>query len=783
MYSYTWDPSTGGLLLNSSPLAFSKEPRPVYYKELDILGFDEKWNYAKDDTFPYMWAEANKYYYHGRLVAQTKGGSLYTKPELIYIEDPEPDGKPLQFVDIQTMVKKNQELLETLVQDTIKKIYNTYVDYKDKVDVFYVAFSGGKDSVVALDLVQKALPHNGFEVLFGDTDMEFPTTKRLVENIASLCKQNDINFYTAKSDISATDTWDKFGAPARRLRWCCTVHKTAPVINMLCEIHNINRIHAMMITGVRGDESTARSDYEELSFGKKLTGQYSFHPILEWSSAEVFLYIFKNNLQLNEAYKYGFNRVGCIMCPNSSEKHEYIKRKCFPDLVDLFCEKIISNSKKELSGENAKIFLENGGWKTRLSGRELKFEEPERFSYEETNQIHIFAVTNLRDDWKSWYKTIGKLHKNSDFEYLMEYDSIIRKCTLRKKGNQTLFEIENLGKTRNTIEFIYYFKHLLIKSQYCIHCKVCVAECPNRCINMDKNAVSVSDNCIHCHSCLKVLSGCLYYNSVKGSKNVKTLKGVNRYLSVGVDFNWIKNYLNDQSYEPGNRKTDVMFGFMNDAGITSNKKLTDFGKFIQGLNVNSTITWAIILCNLAYTPAFKWYIQNIPFSEKYIESRLLIDMGEDATKKDGGKKARGEFWNSFKTIIYTNPAFIEMGLGIPEIETKTYKNGEEKKSLISITRTPWQNPNPLVILYSLYKFAEACGDYYQFTLTRLLEHDVDSNGISPTEIFGLDRKTMEKLLTGLNINHPDFITASFTLDLDNIALNPEKTTADVLKLF
>lgn len=47
MYSYTWDSETGGLLLNSSPLQFSKEPRPVYYQELDILGFDRFWKYAK----------------------------------------------------------------------------------------------------------------------------------------------------------------------------------------------------------------------------------------------------------------------------------------------------------------------------------------------------------------------------------------------------------------------------------------------------------------------------------------------------------------------------------------------------------------------------------------------------------------------------------------------------------------------------------------------------------------------------------------------------------------
>ena len=39
MYSYTWDEETGGLLLNSTELKFSKEPRPVYSRELDILGF------------------------------------------------------------------------------------------------------------------------------------------------------------------------------------------------------------------------------------------------------------------------------------------------------------------------------------------------------------------------------------------------------------------------------------------------------------------------------------------------------------------------------------------------------------------------------------------------------------------------------------------------------------------------------------------------------------------------------------------------------------------------
>lgn len=158
MYSYSWDSETGGLLLNSSPLQFSKEPRPVYYKELDILGFDQHWKYDRNDSYPYMWAEANSYFYRGRLVAKTKGGSLYTAPELIMLEEPEPNDAPLRFVDVPAMVEKNHDLLEKLVQDTIKKIYNTYVEYRNKVDVFYVAFSGGKDSVVPLILSSGHFP-------------------------------------------------------------------------------------------------------------------------------------------------------------------------------------------------------------------------------------------------------------------------------------------------------------------------------------------------------------------------------------------------------------------------------------------------------------------------------------------------------------------------------------------------------------------------------------------------------------------------------------------------
>lgn len=165
IYSYTYDKKTGGILLNSSPTGFSKEPRPVYAPELDVLGFDKHWKYDKQADYPYMWAEANNYYYRGTLVGKLKGGNIYSAPEIIIPngEDglpvmPEPNGISLRPVNIDAMVEENRSMLEIIEQTTVKKILAIYTKYRDRLDCFHVAFSGGKDSCVLLDLIKKALP-------------------------------------------------------------------------------------------------------------------------------------------------------------------------------------------------------------------------------------------------------------------------------------------------------------------------------------------------------------------------------------------------------------------------------------------------------------------------------------------------------------------------------------------------------------------------------------------------------------------------------------------------
>lgn len=274
------------------------------------------------------------------------------------------------------------------------------------------------------------------------------------------------------------------------------------------------------------------------------------------------------------------------------------------------------------------------------------------------------------------------------------------------------------------------------------------------------------------------------------------MKNIDCYNTFGFKAAWLRNFARlradfwTQDADCVNKKQDSFLRFLRDANIVVGSKKTDrakltlspFGEFILQSDCSSPSIWGLIVCELVYSPLFNWYVGNVERGAVYQPDHLKLLIASALENDNKGLKNRNVF-DSIKTIMTETPIGEILGLGVCICDQKKTTAGIQRK-LKSLERGSWTTPDPLVILYSLYKFAEAGqGGYYDFSLGSLMQEGVERDGVSPAQVFGIDRDTMEGLVKGLSVNHPDFVSGSFSLGLDNIRLNPEKRSADVLALF
>ena len=256
---------------------------------------------------------------------------------------------------------------------------------------------------------------------------------------------------------------------------------------------------------------------------------------------------------------------------------------------------------------------------------------------------------------------------------------------------------------------------------------------------------------------------------------------INRYANQGVEFSWIRGYLEkgEDFWQDNNLGSHMLKNFkyfLADAEIEKKQVPTAFGRKAMELGPDSISLWGVAICNLSYTSQFAWWVNNVKFDVLYEEDELKELVR--STEIDASKTTITHVVSAFKNIFYTNTILGEtIGLGDADV----IDNGKTRK-LKSIIRHRWAEPIPEVILYSLYKFAEACGGLYQFSLSYLMDETIERDGVSPTTIFGLDRDTMIGLLNGLAINYADYISASIVMDLETITLRSDKTSQDIPQL-
>ena len=498
MYGYEWTGQNGiyRLSVNSK---IEKEIRPVFKEELDYFGFNAHWSYP-DTKAPLLWAEGiRRYVLNGECVAEAVGGGFYTKPEIkIYRE-----GIALEPIDVDALWKENERLMLGLEKTSMDFILKTYNEYSEKGMAFAVAFSGGKDSLVLLDLVSRQLSPDKFSVVFSNTGMELSTTLKSVER----AKEHwpSLRFYEAKSHLNPTDSWEEFGPPGRRMRWCCAVHKSVPTILLLRELTGNYNIKVVVFDGVRAEESAARADRDEISVGAKNINQVNCSPILRWGTAELFIYLLHHGILFNDAYRLGLFRVGCIVCPMSSSWWDGIVNDVYPEEMHELLSKVEHYAEATKPEGEVKRFIEQGGWKARMGGRGLQ-NGGNRVVEKIADGAISFSFTQKTQAWLDVCSILGPIVYHGEDDV---YTQII-------DNREYQFHISDGSGTTVTYwpetsdRFVRsHLRGVANKTAYCFGCKACEVQCPVNAFSITENGRIFirEDRCIHCSNCIDFTNG------------------------------------------------------------------------------------------------------------------------------------------------------------------------------------------------------------------------------------------------------------------------------------
>lgn len=158
---------------------------------------------------------------------------------------------------------------------------------------YWLGFSGGKDSVVLLELAKRA--HVKFDAHYTMTTVDPPELVRLIRTFSEVqIDRPPRSFYSLMVDR---------GFPLRTARWCCD------------ELKERGGDGRVVMLGVRAAESPARAHRRVDEDCKRHPSRRLFNPMLHWTTAGIWEFIRSEEPRYCSLYDEGFKRLGCVICP------------------------------------------------------------------------------------------------------------------------------------------------------------------------------------------------------------------------------------------------------------------------------------------------------------------------------------------------------------------------------------------------------------------------------------------------------------------------------------
>ena len=830
MYKITWDKETGGVLLHSRIVegTLGISPRPVFWEELDLLKLNELgWEYPHCEE-PLLWAVNKQYWYRGEFMFEAKGANLYDDATVVFQTGKEKI--KLQPVNISKMLERCKDYMFLLESEAIEFIHETFIQYvgalksvkkvaanqldyealaanverktkkkmaivkedcdsfdivpleeaekqgkkiyqTTKIDRFIASFSGGKDSQVVLDLCTRAIPSTEFEVIYSDTGYELPPSLSLYKDVQEYYnnKYPDLKFSIAKNHESVLNYWDKIGTPSDTHRWCCSIMKTAPLYRTL-KVNNSNK-QAKVLTfdGVRAEESLKRGSYMRIGKGKHTTITNA-HPIIDWNTIEIFLYLFEHKLPVNKAYRYGKARVGCLICPFSSRWDDMIASRKFNDDLRPFTDRIQNWSKDNKIG-SINDFIKERRWKIKAIGNT----ELAKTSVSITDSSNSFCAI-IKNPVKSIFDWLPALA-----EYTAETLGNSAKGSIKYQEKVYDYSLE-YNESTNTYKFIvdhpssqlgYFLRRVIYKSAYCINCEVCEVDCPTGALSILPDVKIDKSKCIHCHRCLTSHElGCISADCVRMIVNMNNNENtkIQAYKTFGFREEWLQEYLVDpeyfwQSNSLGTAQVDGFKAWLKDAEINDAKnKLTRFGELLQQIYVDDVnLTWELILTNLSYNSFIvNWFVNNVKIGQEF-DRKILEGLLNEQGYSSKGKTVANAVAALVQTFEYS-PLGEMFNMSV---------SSENKKSV----RQPYQEITNAGLAYSLYKYAEK----KNVRSLRVSDFFTEESKSGPHRVLGISKTDFLNRLRSLNSKENRVLIAELSMGLDSITLRDDLNSISCLE--
>lgn len=362
-----------------------------------------------------VWANSNRYYINGKpkvfsMATHEKKDADKIRQQL---EELSGQNDYIEFDKyIDKFVKANKLRLEYNINEAHTFIQEQAAKFPRESIV--LSFSGGKDSTVTADLAIKALSDPSLVHIFGDTTLEFPMTieyaKRYREDnpkaIFKIAKNREQDFYSVCEDI---------GPPARMMRWCCSMFKTGPITRVLNSLYRDKYI--LTFYGIRKSESVSRSKYnrvEDNPEAVKIQKQTVASPIIDWKDIDIWLYLLAEDVDFNDAYRLGYDRVGCWCCPNNNNRAQFLSRIYMPEQSKKWHDFLISFAKR-IGKPDPEVYIDTGKWKARQGGNGIESAKDVKVKFSnctaEDNAKIYQLIRPLEENFYELFIPFGKVSK------------------------------------------------------------------------------------------------------------------------------------------------------------------------------------------------------------------------------------------------------------------------------------------------------------------------------------------------------------------------------------